>query len=254
MVAAAVIGSAVIGSAVSANASRSASNTQADSARDSNATARAQFEQNRIDSAPWRAAGETALGQLSAGTATGADFNRDFTLADFNRDPGYQFRLDQGQQGLERSAAARGGALGGGALKALSRYGQDYASGEYNNAYNRFNNDRTQRFNRLSSIAGTGQTATRDVANQGTALATQIGENNMQAANARASGYIGRSNAINDGIGTLGNWWQGQKDGRGSGLGSGWQFGGPNGTNDAGLLSNSGNSMDWFLRNGTSAD
>jgi hypothetical protein len=168
---------------------------------------------------------------MSAGTAAGGEFNRDFSLADFQRDPGYQFRMDQGSNALQSSAAARGGLLNGGSLKALDRYGQDYASGEYSNAYNRFNNDRTQRFNRLASLAGTGQTATRDVANQGTALATQNGNNLMQAANARASGYVGQGNAINGGLSTLGNWWQSQ-NGSGYGNGQGMSYM-PNGYNPA---------------------
>lgn len=202
--AAAIVGGAVIGGI----ASNSAADTQADAANHASDVSQAQFEQNRTDMAPWRAAGETALGQMTTGTADGGEFNRDFSLADFQKDPGYQFRMDQGQSALERSAAARGGLMNGGTLKALDRYGQDYASGEYNNAYNRFNNDRTQRFNRLASIAGTGQTATRDVANQGTALATQLGNNTMQAANARASGYVGGANAVSSGLQSLGNWYQ----------------------------------------------
>lgn len=206
MVAAAIVGSAVVGAAVSSDASRRAANTQADAARQANDTSNAQYYQNREDMAPWRAAGAGALSQLTAGTGAGGDFNRDFTLADFQQDPGYAFRQQQGMRGVEASAAARGGALSGGALKALDRYNQDYASGEFQNAYNRFNNDRTQRFNRLASIAGLGQTATRDVANMGTQNAQQIGNNVMQAANARASGYVGGANAINSGMQTLGNW------------------------------------------------
>ena len=65
------------------------------------------FDKNRADMEPWRQASLPALDQLSAGTAPGGDFNRDFTLADFNRDPGYQFRMDEGMRGIEGSAAAR---------------------------------------------------------------------------------------------------------------------------------------------------
>jgi hypothetical protein len=52
-------------------------------------------------------------------------------------DPGYQARLALGQQGLERSAAARGTLLTGGTLKDLNQYAQDYASNEFQNVYNR---------------------------------------------------------------------------------------------------------------------
>ena len=226
-------GAGLVGSVVSADGARHAANTQADSAAAANQLSADQFAQNRADMAPWRNAGQAALGQLNAGTVPGGDFNRDFSLADFQKDPGYQFRMDQGSNALQSSAAARGGLMNGGTLKALDRYGQDYASGEYTNAYNRFNADRTQRFNRLSGIAGTGQTATRDVGLQGTNLATQNGNNLMQAANARASGYVGQGNAINGGLSTLGNWWQSQ-NGSGSSYGNGQGMNyQPNGYNPA---------------------
>lgn len=203
-VAGAVVGSAVIG----AVASNRASGRQSDAARRAGDISQNQFEQNRTDAAPWRAAGETALGQMSAGTAPGGDFQRDFTLADFQRDPGYQFRMDEGRRGVEASAAARGGALSGGALKGLERYSQGFASNEFGNAYNRFNSDRDKRFNRLASVAGVGQTALRDVAQMGTQNATLQGELGLQGANARASGYVGVANQIGTGAQTLGNWWQ----------------------------------------------
>ena len=157
-IATAIVGSAVIGGVMSSNAAGAAADAQVQSSQEANATQLKMFEQNRADQEPWREAGITALGQLGAGTKNGGDFNRDFTLADFTKDPGYDFRMKEGQRGLDSSAAARGGALSGGAIKASERYSQDYASGEYQNAYNRFNADRTARFNRLSSLAGVGQT------------------------------------------------------------------------------------------------
>ena len=107
-------------------------------------------------------------------------------------DPGYQFRMDQGQKAIERSAAARGGLFSGGTGKALQQYSQGLASQEYGNA-----------FNRLASLAGIGQSAnSQQVAlnqNQGATLADLAG----QGGNARASGYIGAQNALNQGTGNL---------------------------------------------------
>lgn len=51
--------------------------------------------------------------------------------------PGYQFRLNQGQQGIERSAAARGLLRTGGTLKDIGEYNQNFASNEYSNEFNR---------------------------------------------------------------------------------------------------------------------
>lgn len=204
-IATAVVASAVIGGVVASDSSRRAANAQKDAANQASQTELQQYNQNREDMAPWREAGANALGQLTTGTAQGGDFNRDFTLADFTKDPDYDFRQQQGQRGVEASAAARGGLLSGAALKGLTRYNQDYASGEFQNAYNRFNNDRTQRFNRLASVAGIGQTATRDVAQMGSQTASNVANNIIGAGNAQASSYVGQGNAISGAANTLGN-------------------------------------------------
>lgn len=52
-------------------------------------------------------------------------------------DPGYQFRLQQGEGALQASAAARGVLNSGGTLQDVLKYGQDYASQEYSNVFNR---------------------------------------------------------------------------------------------------------------------
>jgi len=52
-------------------------------------------------------------------------------------DPSYRFRFEQGQKALETSAAARGTLLTGGTAKALEEFGQQFASTEYQNLYNR---------------------------------------------------------------------------------------------------------------------
>lgn len=207
----AVAGATVIGGVLSSNAAGNAADAQAGAANNASATQLKMYNQTRDDQAPWRAAGGTAIGQLGAGTVAGGEFNRNFTMSDFNADPGYQFRMDQGSKALQASAAARGGLMSGGTLKSLDRYGQDYASNEYSNAYNRFNNDQTTRFNRLSTIAGLGQTSTAQTGAAGTAAAGQIGSNMIGAGNAQAAGYVGQANAVNSGISSLGNFYQQQQ-------------------------------------------
>lgn len=142
-------------------------------------------------------------------------------------DPGYQFRLQQGQQAIERSAAARGGLLSGGTAKAQQRYGQDYASNEYGNVYNRafndyanqynvFQNNQTNQYNRLASMSGVGQTAANQLnmlgqnyANNSSNIlmnsAAQQGQQANNAAAARASGYIGGANAWGGALSGIGN-------------------------------------------------
>jgi hypothetical protein len=106
---------------------------------------------------------------------------------DFKADPGYQFRQQEGMRLLENSAAARGGLLSGGFARAVTQYGQDMASQEYGNV-----------FNRLATIAGYGQTAVQGSQNAATNTAGMIGQASGGIANAgayRASGYIGQGNS-----------------------------------------------------------
>lgn len=130
-----------------------------------------------------------------------------FSLADFQADPGYQFRLSEGEKAINRAAAAGGRYDSGRALKDLTRFGQDTASNEYGNAYNRFNNDQSNRFNRLASLAGVGQTANNQIAAAGQNMANNVSQNQLAAGNARASGYVGSANALGGAASGIGNYY-----------------------------------------------
>lgn len=212
-----------VGGVVAANAAQRAAQTQADASnaaadstltatRESNQLIRDIVNQNRADNAPWLDAGKTALSELTAGNAPGGEFTQRFDASRMYDDPGYAFRLGEGAKALERSAAARGGLLTSGFGQQMQRYGQDYASGEYGNAYNRFTGDMTNRFNRLSSLAGLGQTANAQNQQNATTGAQQVAQNTIAGANtagnlrtgaaaARASGYVGATNALTGAIG-----------------------------------------------------
>jgi hypothetical protein len=203
-VATAVVGSALIGGVVSSNAASSAAGAQRDAANQATALSAEQYNQQRTDQMPWMDAGKAALNDY---TTNKADYAKDFSMGDFHADPGYAFRLAEGQKAIERSAAARGGLNSGATLKSLERFGQGTASDEYQNAYNRFNSDRDRRFNRLASIAGLGQTATQNVGNAGMNFANNAGQNTMAGANAGAAATMANANAINNTIGTGMNTW-----------------------------------------------
>lgn len=67
-------------------------------------------------------------------------YDKQFTAPsaqELTTDPSFQFRLDQGRKTLEQSAAGKGVLRTGGTLKDLVNYGQDFASNEYGNVYNR---------------------------------------------------------------------------------------------------------------------
>jgi hypothetical protein len=105
-------------------------------------------------------------------------------------DPGYAFRLGEGMKALERVQAARGNMLSGGAIKAGQRYAQDFASGEYGNAYNR-----------LANIAGLGQTVGGQLGSAAQQFGQTAGETMSQGANALAAGRVGRTSGYMGGIG-----------------------------------------------------
>lgn len=207
MVAAAAIGAAgaVAGGAMAARGAKKAAQTQAASADRASAIQQANFEQTRKDLMPYKQAGDTSLNQLMGQMTPDGYFNQTYTGQDIYSDPSYQFRLQQGQDAIQSSAAAKGGLLTGATLKALQNYGQESASQEYSNAYNRFNADQTNRYNRLSNLVGIGQNAAAQVGNAGAQTAQAIANNTMAGANSIAAGQVGSANAWSGAANNLGS-------------------------------------------------
>lgn len=154
------------------------------------------FERQMELQEPWRQAGVGALNQLIPLSQQ----YQPFGMQQFQAEPGYGFRLSEGMKALERSSAARGGLLSGAQMKGIQRYGQDLASQEYQNAFNRYQAERQARLGPLQSLAGVGQTATQALggaaSQYGTAganIAMMGGANAANAAlqmgNIRASQY-----------------------------------------------------------------
>ena len=179
----AIGGSALLG----ANASSKAASTQAASADRATELQERMFNKQLELQEPFRQSGINALNKIESGDIMGA------------MDPSYKFRLGEGMKALERSAAARGGLISGGALKAAQRYGQDYASTEFGNAYNR-----------LASRAGFGQTASTNMGGAAGQFGTNAGNLMTGAGAARASGYVGGANALSSGLGQYMNYTQSQ--------------------------------------------
>jgi hypothetical protein len=198
----AILGSAVLGAA----SSRSAAKTQAGAADRAADLQREQFERQVELQAPFREAGITALNKL---VPLATDYTP-FGMQQFQQDPGYAFRLSEGQKQLDRMAAIRGGQISGSSLKAAARFGQDMGSQEYSNAFNRYQTERNARLNPLQSLAGVGQTSTNQLGAAGQSMASGVGEALGAGAQARASGYMGMANAIGGGVGQYMNYQQNQ--------------------------------------------
>jgi hypothetical protein len=127
-------------------------------------------------------------------------YARDFSMADFEADPGYAFRLEQGLKALEGRAAARGGLLSGNTLRGVTDYGQNAASQEYTNAFNRYQVNRANRLNPLENLMGAARSSTNQLAGAANVLGQTESQNIQNAGQARASGYIGSSNALSSAL------------------------------------------------------
>lgn len=124
-----------------------------------------------------------------------------FGLDDFQADPGYAFRQQEGEQALQRQLAAGGKLYSGEAMKDMARFSQGLASQEYGAAFDRFNVGQTNQFNRLASISGIGQTAANQTGAAGQNYANQAGANIIGAGNAAAAGRVGAANAWTGALG-----------------------------------------------------
>lgn len=178
-----------------AKAASSAAKAQVAATKEASRIQKEMYDQTRNDLMPYADAGKTSLSQLMGQMGPDGYFSQTYAGQDIYNDPSYQFRLQQGQDTIQSGAAARGGLLSGATLKALQGYGQDMASQEYQNAYNRFNADQTNQYNRLSNLVGIGQNASAQQGNFGAQTAQAIANNTMAGGEARASGIIGNANA-----------------------------------------------------------
>ena len=201
MIPAAIIGSSLLG----ASAASSAAGTQAAASDRAAELQNQQYQQNVQRQQPFYQAGVNALPEL-----VNASKYTNFGMDQFQADPGYAFRLGEGQKALERSAAARGGLLSGGTGKALQRFGQELGSQEYTNAFNRYQAERQARLGPLQSLTGMGQTTAQQIGNAGQSMATNVGNDLTSSAAARASGYVGGANAISGGLGQYLNYTNNQ--------------------------------------------
>lgn len=125
--------------------------------------------------------GSSMLSPLGGSTGNG----QQDAFAMFRNTPGYQFGLDEGAKTVQASAAARGGLNSGATLKALTKFGNDYADQQGFTPY----------MNRLAALSGMAQTSTNQTGALGQNYANQVGQNLQNAGQARAQGIYGSANA-----------------------------------------------------------
>jgi hypothetical protein len=202
-------GASLIGGAMASSAASKAAKTQARSADKATELQKQMYEEGVVRQKPFYEAGLTGQNRLMELLGLGGDPNaqgygsamRPFGMSDFQSDPGYAFRMKEGLKSLDQQAAARGGLISGNALRAAQQYGQDLGSQEYQNAYNRYQTNRTNVLNPLQSLLGQGQSSANTLGSAGQTYASNAGTTMMAAGNARASGYTGSADAWNRALG-----------------------------------------------------
>jgi hypothetical protein len=196
-----------------AEATERAANISAGTSREALALQQRMYEEGVARQKPFYEAGVNALPGYLSGIGPNGELVRNFTMADYQADPGYGFRLSEGQKALDRSAAVRTGLQSGAALKAAARYGQEMGSQEFSNAYNRFRDTQGLRRNALAGVVGYAPTAAgamttsgQNYANQANQLALTNAANQGNLAlgmgNIRASQYGTAGSALNTALNT----------------------------------------------------
>ena len=205
-----LVGGQILGGLFGARSARKAAATQAAATREGIASQERMFERQLAMQEPFRQAGITGQNEYMRLLGLGGDptsagygsMRSGFMPENYMQqiDPGYNFRLSEGLKALQKSAAARGGFLSGKTLKDITGYGQELASQEYQNAFNRYQTAREATLNPYANLAGMG----RDVTGAMSGMAGDYGARQAElitgAGNARASGYIGATNALTSGF------------------------------------------------------
>lgn len=174
---------------------------------------------------------DPTYGSLLRAYRNGAEFDSgpafSFTGKDLASEPGYQFGLQQGTQGIERGQAARGNFLSGAAMKELTRFNEDYAGTKFNDAFNRssatygtnlnrrmnewntnlnaYNQNRNSIYNFLTGVSNTGQASAARVGANNQQVANSIGNNLMSVGNTQAAASVASGNALTNGINQAAN-------------------------------------------------
>ena len=208
-----VAGAVVVSGVIGAVGSNIAANKQAGAQRQAAQTQADMFNTIQGQEQPYMDQGNKAVGQLGdlLGTSgnTGASgygsLNAPFTSQDYlnNKDPGYDFQLKTGAQALRNSDTPGVGSLSGAALKNLMGFNQGMAATGYQNAFNRYQTQQGNTYQRLLGLSSLGQNAASNTGSQGTTLAGNQGAAQAAAGASSASGTLGATSALSGSTNTL---------------------------------------------------
>jgi hypothetical protein len=197
-------GGAIVGGYLSAQGAQRGAESQAAAMRESAALNKQMFDVQNAQQAPYREAGYSALNEIMGMKPY---LTQQFGPEQFAAgiDPGYAFRLEQGNLANLNLANRAGGAIGGNTLTGLINFGQGAASQEFQNAFNRFQTGRTNIYNMQAGIAGLGQTSLGQTGQQSSNAAQNIGNAISGAGSAIGAGQVAAGNAYGNALQGAGN-------------------------------------------------
>ena len=214
-----ISGAASLGAgALGAYGANKAADTSAAASANALALQKDIYGQQTALNAPYNAAGLTAqnkmLSLLGLGGNTSApgygQYAKDFSMADYQADPGYAFRLSEGMKQLNHQAAARGGAISGQTMTGLQDYAQNSASQEYQNAYNRYQQNRTNQLQPLGNLMSSGQAAANQQSNAAGTYGANAAGTMTNAGNVAGSAQLGAATTIGNALNTGATAYQNQ--------------------------------------------
>ena len=186
-----IVGGSIVGGLIQSRAQSKAAKSYGKSANSQTKAIMKMYYQTREDLEPYMKTGEKGL----------QDYYNLLTKGPgkFTKDPGYDFRLGEGEKAIDRASSAGGSFFSGKRGKALVEYGQEFASNEYDKFMNRY----YKKLDAYGNLMNVGQASAARV---GAAGQTAVGQSaNIQtgAAQARASSYVNQGdiwgNAITQG-------------------------------------------------------
>jgi hypothetical protein len=205
---------AVVGGLISSSASKRAGDKQSEAAAADRAYQESIFDKQTELQEPWREAGVDALGQL---TDPAKGWGDPFTLQDFQASPGFTNRVAEGQKAIERSAALKGSLQSGKTLKAITRWGQEQGSDEFQRSRTNWNQDKAIAWDQLTQLAGFGTGATTALGGNAGQLGTRATDTFTSQGNAGAAGTVGAANAWTGAANQIGDWYAKKNNGGNSG-------------------------------------
>jgi hypothetical protein len=204
----AIAGAAVAGAAMSSSASQNAANTAAGAAGQSLGESESIWASNARMLAPYYNSGTQNLNTLNSMMPS---LTQNFSAQQYQQSPGYAWQLQQGQNAVQASAAAKGMLNSTGTQQNLMSYSQGLANQDYQQALQNYMAQNQQTYNMYNNLSQQGQNAAIQQGSTGAQLANTMSNSIMAGGNAQAAGIMGQASAINNGLTGVGNAYSNQQ-------------------------------------------